>query len=97
MIQYFAPVMFNVGVTAYWMPAFAGMTALANSTSLHAYQESCGLPRPAKPAALWSGPRLVSADIRRDLFPVSQARRQGSNPSAQPAAPPDRLSRPIPE
>src|ERR1700686_213603 len=108
MIQYSAPVWFN-GVTAYWMPAgacrrarrrrdpMAGMTASANSTSLHVYQESCGLRRPAKPAALWSGPRLVSADIRRDLFPVSRARRPGSNPSAQPAVPPDRLSRPSPE
>src|ERR1700686_4718718 len=54
---------------------------------------ACRRARPTKPAALWSGPRLVSADIRRDLFPVSRPRRPGSNPSAQPAVPPDRLSR----
>src|SRR6476620_8789179 len=67
MIQYSAPVMFNVGVTAYWMPAFAVMTTSANSTSLHVYQESCGPRRPAKPAAPWSGPRPASADIPRGL------------------------------
>ncbi|HTE93856.1 MAG TPA: hypothetical protein VK678_10145, partial [Bradyrhizobium sp.] len=41
------------GVTAYWMPAFAGMTALAISTSLRAYQESCALHQPMQPAAPW--------------------------------------------
>src|SRR6266849_3281499 len=75
MIQYSAPFSVQFGVTTYWMPAFAGMTALAISTSLRAYQESCVLPRPMQPAAPWSGPLPASADIRRDLFRVLPVRR----------------------
>src|SRR5437764_6837821 len=35
MIQYSAPVHVHIGVTAYWMPAFAGMTILAWLSPLH--------------------------------------------------------------
>jgi hypothetical protein len=30
-IQYSAPLLFNLDVTAYWMPAFAGMTVVAEA------------------------------------------------------------------
>src|SRR5882672_1616514 len=85
----FRAVSVQFGVTAYWMPAgacrrarrrrdpMAGMTALAISTSLRAYQESCALHQPMQPAAPWSGPLPASADIRRDLFRVLPVRRQG--------------------
>src|SRR3981189_2439704 len=35
MIQYSAPALFNAGVTAYWMPAFASMTALTYLSPPH--------------------------------------------------------------